>query len=107
MGPGYIAVPTGVILANDLFRLPRIMATLGYNLKSYQTYPKGGHFFALEQPELFLKDVNHFFKNVVDFEVCKQQAPQPGQGPPLEAGRVITYAAILGMLGLAAGRLRS
>lgn len=105
--PGYIAVPTGVLQANDLFRFPRVLATLSYNLQSYRTHSRGGHFFALEQPDAYLQDVVGFFRDVLDFEDCKRRAPRPGQGPPLEAGRLLTYAAMLGLLGFVAGRLRS
>jgi len=91
---GYVAVPTGVIAADDLFNFPRFFADLNYNIKHWVVPPKGGHFFAFEQPEIFVREVTHFFKKVLDFEECKRSCPKPGQGRPLEAGRVVLLSLI-------------
>ncbi|OLN97760.1 putative epoxide hydrolase 6 [Colletotrichum chlorophyti] len=45
--------------------MPKAWAERVYpNLKFYQAHEKGGHFAALEQPELFLQDVESFLKTV-------------------------------------------
>lgn len=62
-----ITVPTGVALfPADLVnaRPPRSIAERDYNIVHWTEMPKGGHFAALEQPELFLNDVRTFFRQV-------------------------------------------
>ena len=38
----------------------------GYNIQSWKIMPEGGHFAAMEQPELLSKDMISFFKNLDD-----------------------------------------
>ncbi|CAK9109223.1 Putative epoxide hydrolase (Epoxide hydratase) [Durusdinium trenchii] len=72
----YVAVPTGVIWSKaEIIKVPRKVAELRYNIKHWYAPPKGGHFFAFEQPELMAKDLNHFFFEVIDFPTCVQTAP--------------------------------
>lgn len=94
----YVAVPTGVLMANDIFKFPRVLVELSYNIKHWSDQAKGGHFFAFEQPHAFAADVVHFFKSVINFEDCKKNAPKLGQGRPLEFGRVAMYAALCALL---------
>ncbi|KZL79734.1 epoxide hydrolase [Colletotrichum incanum] len=45
--------------------MPKLWAEKIYpNLKQYRTHDKGGHFAALEQPDLLLQDVEDFLKSV-------------------------------------------
>ncbi len=48
--PGEIAMP------------PRELAERGYNIVRWMTMPRGGHFAAMEQPELLAQDLREFFK---------------------------------------------
>ena len=60
-----IAVPTGV--ANypaEVARTPRRWAERRYNITWWKDMPKGGHFAAMEVPELFAADVAGFFATV-------------------------------------------
>jgi pimeloyl-ACP methyl ester carboxylesterase len=65
--PGWIDVPTAVAdypreLLNG--RPPESLIRHGYNLVRYRRLPKGGHFAAFEQPELFSADVIDFFLSI-------------------------------------------
>ena len=60
-----ITVPVGY--ANypaEPWRLPRTMLEHHMNLVRYRDMPRGGHFAALEQPQLFANDVADFFDQV-------------------------------------------
>ncbi len=62
-----VAVPTGVArfpkeLAGFLF--PRSWCEQIYNVTHWTAMPRGGHFAAMEQPELFVDDVRSFFRTV-------------------------------------------
>merc|ERR1712192_98694 len=93
---GYVPVPTGVIWANkELFKFPRHWAEVAYNLKHWSVQEKGGHFFALEQPDAFVQDVSHFFTNVIDFEECKKNPSKPGQGRGFEPGKYLFLAGLV------------
>jgi microsomal epoxide hydrolase len=62
--PGHIDVPTAVAdYPKDLLngRPPKSLIAFGYNLVRYTRMPRGGHFAALEQPDLFCEDVADFF----------------------------------------------
>lgn len=65
--PGRIDVPTAVAdYPKDLLngRPPKSLIAYGYNLVRYTRMPRGGHFAALEQPELFCEDVADFFQSL-------------------------------------------
>ena len=65
--PGKITVPTAVAdFPKDLLngRPPKSLIAYGYNLVRYTRMPRGGHFAALEQPELFCQDVSDFFHSL-------------------------------------------
>ncbi|XP_033640540.1 epoxide hydrolase 1-like [Asterias rubens] len=59
-------VPTGLAdLPNDLNRSQRNWAARHFsNIITYRTYPTGGHFAALEVPELLAEDVRNFVQKV-------------------------------------------
>jgi microsomal epoxide hydrolase len=65
--PGKVTVPTAVAdFPKDLLngRPPRSLIEYGYNLVRYNKMPRGGHFAAFEQPELFSADVADFFHSL-------------------------------------------
>ena len=59
-------VPTAVALfpKEYLEWAPRSYVERIYNIKQWTEMPKGGHFAALEQPELLVKDIRKFSKNL-------------------------------------------
>ncbi|MEX0619679.1 MAG: epoxide hydrolase family protein [Pseudohongiellaceae bacterium] len=60
---GYIDVPTGAaIFPAEIFITPRAWAEAAYNLVHWTVMPRGGHFAALEQPELLIGDLREFFR---------------------------------------------
>ncbi len=60
-----VEVPTGVArFPKELFRPPRAWVEHHYNLTHWTTMPRGGHFAAMEQPELFVEDVRKFFRSL-------------------------------------------
>jgi epoxide hydrolase len=48
----------------DILRAPRSWCADGYHITHLATIPRGGHFAAFEQPELFVDDVRAFFASV-------------------------------------------
>jgi len=57
-----ITVPCGVaIFPKDLTTPPREFAERSYNVQHWAEMPRGGHFAALEQPELLAGDIRSFF----------------------------------------------
>jgi pimeloyl-ACP methyl ester carboxylesterase len=66
--PGRIEVPTGAAIFPREVRAanpPRCWADLQYNIQSWTVMPKGGHFAAFEQPDLFVADVQAFFRQYI------------------------------------------
>lgn len=58
-----VAVPTGVALfAKDISIPPRALAEPYYNIQRWTTPEKGGHFAALEQPEVLIHELREFFR---------------------------------------------
>lgn len=56
-------VPTGVALfPKDLIKPPRAFADRFFNVQRWTEMPKGGHFAALEEPELLAQDIRAFFQ---------------------------------------------
>jgi len=41
---------------------PRALAERGYNIQRWTAMPRGGHFAAMEQPELLAQDIREFFR---------------------------------------------
>jgi len=63
--PEYVGVPTGVArYPKEILRLPRAWVERRYNVTYWADMPRGGHFAAMEQPELFVDDVRTFFRTV-------------------------------------------
>ncbi|NKB31774.1 MAG: alpha/beta fold hydrolase [Pseudomonadales bacterium] len=60
---GFIDVPTGAaIFPAELFIVPRAWAEAAYDLRHWSVMEEGGHFAALEKPDLYLNDVREFFR---------------------------------------------
>ena len=43
-------------------RFPRSWVERRYNVTHWADMPRGGHFAAMEQPELFVEDLRNFFR---------------------------------------------
>ena len=62
---GQVDVPTGYAkFPAEPWSPPREMVERRYNLVHYSEPPKGGHFAAMERPELWARDVESFFSRV-------------------------------------------
>ena len=63
--PEFVGVPTGVArYPHEVFRFPRAWVERRYNVTYWSELPRGGHFAAMEQPDLFVDDVRSFFRTV-------------------------------------------
>ena len=61
----YIKVPTaGAIFPRELIKPPRVWADNIYNIQRWTRYDKGGHFAAMEVPDLLVEDIRAFFRSV-------------------------------------------
>ena len=64
-GPEFVAVPTGVArYPKEVLRFPRAWVEKRYNVTYWADMPSGGHFAAMEQPELFVGDLRRFFATI-------------------------------------------
>jgi len=64
-GGDKVEIPTGVAsFPKEIIRSPRRWCEQSYNITHWSTMPKGGHFGAFEQPELFINDLRTFFKTI-------------------------------------------
>ena len=62
---GWVKVPTAVaIFPGEIFFSPRKWVETAYNVKQWTEMPRGGHFAAMEEPELLVEDVRKFFRTV-------------------------------------------
>jgi pimeloyl-ACP methyl ester carboxylesterase len=60
-----IEVPTGAaIFPKETVKAPRPWAEAAWNIKRWTVMPKGGHFAALEVPDLLVADVRAFFRDL-------------------------------------------
>ena len=65
LGPFPIEVPTGAaIFPFELMIPPRKWAEANYNLVHWTEMPRGGHFAAMQQPELLVADLRSFFRDL-------------------------------------------
>ena len=63
--PGKISIPTAFARFPAEFAAPpREVLERVFNLVRYTDQPKGGHFAAMEQPELWSNDVGEFFSSL-------------------------------------------
>jgi len=60
-----IEAPTGVALfPAELVRPPRHWAERAYNVRRWTAMPKGGHFAAMEEPQLLAADIREFYREL-------------------------------------------
>jgi len=60
-----VTVPTAAaVFPREMFRIPRAYAEKMFELKRYTRFDRGGHFAALEEPDLYIDDVRAFFREV-------------------------------------------
>ncbi|MFK7864005.1 MAG: epoxide hydrolase family protein [Pseudohongiellaceae bacterium] len=60
---GVITVPTGAaVFPADIYITPKAWAEESYDIKHWTIMPQGGHFAAMEEPELYLRDLQEFFR---------------------------------------------
>ncbi|OME90788.1 MULTISPECIES: epoxide hydrolase family protein [Paenibacillus] len=60
---GYIDVPTGIALfPADILLPPKEWAMRNLNVTRWTSLPRGGHFTAMEEPELLAQDIRAFYK---------------------------------------------
>ncbi len=63
--PGFVEVPTaGAIFPAEIYLTPRLWAEGQYNIVRWTIMPRGGHFAAMEEPELLIEDVREFFRSL-------------------------------------------
>ncbi|MFN0144399.1 MAG: epoxide hydrolase family protein [Mycobacterium sp.] len=63
---GRVEVPTGVAsFPKEILKAPRSWCEAGYNITHWTEMPRGGHFAAFEQPQLFVEDVRAFFRGKI------------------------------------------
>ncbi|BCJ46601.1 microsomal epoxide hydrolase [Actinoplanes ianthinogenes] len=63
--PVTCAAPLGVaVLPGDLTQSVRPLVEQRYDVRHWTEFPRGGHFAALEVPELFAEDVTAFFRSL-------------------------------------------
>jgi pimeloyl-ACP methyl ester carboxylesterase len=59
--PGRVQVPTAIaVYPGEIFRCPRAWAERRFPIVQWYEAPRGGHFAAMEQPELFAADLRRF-----------------------------------------------
>jgi hypothetical protein len=60
-----VEVPTAAaVFPKEIFRTPRAWAEGAFDLRRYTRFDRGGHFAALEEPDLLIDDVRTFFREV-------------------------------------------
>jgi len=60
-----IVVPTGIAnFAGEITRSPRAWVEARYDVRHWSEIPRGGHFAAMQVPDLFVEDVRTFFRAV-------------------------------------------
>lgn len=61
----YVEVPTAAaVFPKEIYFTPRAWAEAGYNIVRWTVMPRGGHFAALEEPELLVDDIRAFFREL-------------------------------------------
>ena len=61
--PGRLETPTGFsIFPGEIITAPRSWCEAGYNIQQWSVHDRGGHFAALEEPDLLVQDIRDFFR---------------------------------------------
>ncbi|MDN4080335.1 alpha/beta hydrolase [Paenibacillus polymyxa] len=59
----YIKIPTGITLfPADILLTPKEWAVCNLNVTRWTSIARGGHFTAIEEPELLAQDIRAFYK---------------------------------------------
>ena len=62
---GFVDAPTAfAVFPKELTRLPRAWAEESFNVTRWTEMPSGGHFAAMEEPELLVDDIRTFFASI-------------------------------------------
>jgi microsomal epoxide hydrolase len=62
---GYVAVPTGMaVFPGEVTKLPRRWVEQDYNITHWREQPRGGHFAAMEVPDVYVDEIRTFFRTV-------------------------------------------
>jgi microsomal epoxide hydrolase len=65
MRNSFVTVPVGVAMfPRDMIRATRLEADVQLNVTRWTEMPRGGHFAAMEEPELLAEDVRAFFRTL-------------------------------------------
>ena len=65
--PPRIEAPTAVaVFPHDILFTTRKWAEVRFNIQQWTEMPRGGHFAAMEEPELLTEDVRKFFRKLRD-----------------------------------------
>ncbi|PKB82230.1 MAG: multidrug MFS transporter [SAR202 cluster bacterium Io17-Chloro-G9] len=68
-----IKVPCGVaVFPKEISQPPREWGERSYNVQRWTTMPRGGHFAALEEPDLLAEDIRAFFRPMRAQEITNQ-----------------------------------
>jgi microsomal epoxide hydrolase len=63
--PGRVEVPTGgAVFPAEIVRPSRRFAEAGYNIVHWSQFDRGGHFAALEEPDLLVADIREFARGL-------------------------------------------
>jgi microsomal epoxide hydrolase len=58
----FVSTPTAAaVFPREMFRVPKAYAASRFNLVRYTRFDRGGHFAALEEPDLLVQDIRAFF----------------------------------------------
>jgi pimeloyl-ACP methyl ester carboxylesterase len=64
-GDEKVMVPTAVArFPKELFRPPLAWAQAAFNIQQWTVMPSGGHFAAMEEPDLLVSDIRQFFRTL-------------------------------------------
>jgi hypothetical protein len=62
---GRVGVPTAVaIFPGEIFLSPRKWVGAAYNVQQWTEMPRGGHFAAMEEPQLWVEDIRKFCRTL-------------------------------------------
>jgi microsomal epoxide hydrolase len=62
---GYVGVPTGIaVFPGEVTKVPRRWVEQDYNVTHWREQPRGGHFAAMEVPDVYVDELRTFFRTV-------------------------------------------
>lgn len=86
--PGQVRVPTGVaIYPAEFVKSPRAWMERRFPVVHWYEAPHGGHFAALERPEIFVDDLRAFRAALNDKATERPRPRRSGDDPPCTLGR--------------------